>query len=57
MDDLLDILGISLFASKGKWCNLNDIPCIPISSCEAFINEDKCIYESGGDGEGEDNKP
>jgi hypothetical protein len=57
MDDLFDILGMSLFASKGKWCTLNNATCIPLSSCEAFISEDECMYESGEDNEGEDDKP
>jgi hypothetical protein len=57
MDDLFDILGISLFASRGKWCTLNDVPCIPLSSCEEYINNGKCIYESGEDDEGKDDKP
>jgi hypothetical protein len=57
MDDLFDILGLSLFASGGKWFTLNDTPCIPLSSCEAFISDDECIYGSGEDDEGEDDKP
>jgi hypothetical protein len=57
MDDLFDILGMSLFASKGKWCTLNDAPCIPLSSREAYISEDKCMHESGDDVEGKDDKP
>lgn len=57
MNDLFDILGMSLFASEGKWCMLNDTPCIPISSCEAFISEGKCMYESGENDEGADCKP
>jgi hypothetical protein len=56
MDDLFDILGISLFTSKGKWCTLNDVPCIPLSSCEAYIINDKCMYESEDDNEDEDDK-
>ena len=47
MDDLFDILGISMFASRGKWCTLNNMPCIPLSSCDPYRDGDTCKYESG----------
>lgn len=46
-DGLFDILGISFFASGGKWCKLNNMPCIPLSSCDQYIDGDTCRYESG----------
>lgn len=46
MDDLFDILGISIFASGGKWCTLNNMPCIPLPSCDRYREGDACKYES-----------
>jgi hypothetical protein len=46
MDDLFDIIGISLFASRGAWCRLNDMPCIPLTSCDQYIIDDTCPYSS-----------
>ncbi|HOE17181.1 MAG TPA: hypothetical protein PLX02_05970 [Syntrophorhabdaceae bacterium] len=46
MDDLFDILGISIFASGGKWCTLNNMPCIPFPSCDPYRDGDTCRYES-----------
>ncbi|MBP8745678.1 MAG: hypothetical protein KBH86_11200 [Syntrophorhabdus sp.] len=46
-DDLFDILGISFFASGNKWCKLNNMPCIPLPSCDQYIDGDTCRYESG----------
>lgn len=46
MDDLFDIIGISVFASEGKWCRLNGVPCVPLSSCDQYIIDDKCPYGS-----------
>jgi hypothetical protein len=45
-DDLFDIAGLSIFASGGKWCTLNNAPCIPLSSCAEHRAHDRCIYES-----------
>jgi hypothetical protein len=56
MDDLFDILGISVFTSGGKWCMLNNMPCIPLPSCDRYREDDACKYESGReeeDGAGE----
>ncbi|MCX5817968.1 MAG: hypothetical protein NTX75_17275 [Proteobacteria bacterium] len=48
-DDLFDIFGISLFSSGGIWCNLNNMPCIPLSACEKYMEDDNCRYKSGED--------
>lgn len=46
-DDIFDILGISIFATGGVWCTLKNMPCVPFSSCEEYLDEDgKCKYES-----------
>jgi hypothetical protein len=52
-DDLFDILGISIFASGGKWCTLNNMPCLPLSSCDQYREGDTCKYESGKEEEDE----
>jgi hypothetical protein len=57
MDDLFDILGISIFASGGKWCTLNNMPCIPLSSCDQYREGDTCKYESGKEEEDESCDP
>ena len=46
MDDLFDVLGISLFASGGAWCTLNSAPCIPLPSCDGYRSDGRCKYES-----------
>jgi len=56
MDDILDILGISIFASGGKWCTLNNTPCIPLASCEMYITDGKCEYASGDNDEDNNEK-
>jgi hypothetical protein len=58
MDDLFDILGISLFSSEGKWRSLNDVPCIPLSSCEEYMADGKCGYQRSNlyDEENENNE-
>lgn len=48
-DDLFDIIGLSLFASGGKWCLLNSVPCVPLPSCDENMEDGKCIYESEED--------
>jgi hypothetical protein len=45
-DDIFDILGLSIFASGGKWCLLNNAPCIPLSSCDERMIDGRCQYES-----------
>ncbi|OPY80052.1 MAG: hypothetical protein A4E65_01680 [Syntrophorhabdus sp. PtaU1.Bin153] len=46
MDDLFDIIGISLFASRHEWCRLTHMPCIPTTSCDEYIIDGKCPYSS-----------
>ncbi|OPY77216.1 MAG: hypothetical protein A4E65_02814 [Syntrophorhabdus sp. PtaU1.Bin153] len=46
MDDIFDILGISMFATSGVWCTLKNMPCIPFPSCEEHMEDEKCKYES-----------
>jgi len=46
MDDLFDIIGLSLFASGGTWCRLNDVPCVPLTSCDQYMIDGKCRYSS-----------
>jgi len=48
-DDLFDIFGISLFSSGGIWCNLNNMPCVPLPTCEKYMEDDNCRYKSGED--------
>ena len=55
-DELFDILGISLFSSGGTWCSLNNTPCIPLSSCSEFTEDDKCIHAKNSDTEENDNE-
>jgi hypothetical protein len=44
MDDLFDIIGISLFASNRILCTLNNTPCIPLPFCSQYIIDGKCKY-------------
>ncbi|HNS14890.1 MAG TPA: hypothetical protein PKM08_06130 [Syntrophorhabdaceae bacterium] len=54
MDDLFDMLGISIFSSGGKWCTLNNMPCIPLPSCDQYREGGSCRYESGREGGDDD---
>ncbi|MCX5802974.1 MAG: hypothetical protein NTU69_05500 [Proteobacteria bacterium] len=60
-DDLFDILGMSFFGSGGRWCILNNVPCIPLSTCTSYFKNKTCRYQSregteGGGGDDEDNE-
>jgi len=51
-DDLFDILGMSFYGSGRKltegvtWCRLTNMPCIPLSSCDAYQKNGTCMYAS-----------
>jgi hypothetical protein len=44
-DDLFGILRLSLFSPGGKWCFLNSVSCIPLSSCDEYMANGRCKYE------------
>jgi len=48
-DDLFDIMGISLSGTGAAWCNLNNMPCITLSSCSRYMENGRCIYAASSD--------
>ena len=46
-NDIFDIFGTSTFASNSKWCILKDMPYIPLSSCEEYIENVNDVPQTG----------
>jgi hypothetical protein len=48
-DDILDVLGISVFPLGSRWCDLKRAPCVPFASCEVCIFDGECLFEAHED--------
>jgi hypothetical protein len=49
MDDLFDVIGLSIFVSGGTWCLLHNRPCVPMPCCSECMLDGYCPYRSEED--------
>ena len=45
-DDILDVLGISVFPLGSRWCDLKRARRVPFASCEVCIIDGECLFEA-----------